>query len=196
MRRLCWNNRLGRHVHTRVGMIVVLIFIGASCQNDASDGPSDATGTAVDAAASDARQVAPSAAVTGIAASIPAAATPGAKDAETAKRPRTAKAKKGEPLGGGCDMCHVDVEDELVESVHYTEGIGCVKCHGPSEGHSADENNDVKADQIYANEEIDTFCGSCHECSRPKVAASAATPAAERKLCTGCHDAHSLSPSL
>lgn len=90
------------------------------------------------------------------------------------------------PLGG-CDICHVDVEDEFVGTLHHAEAIGCVKCHGPSDGHVADENNEVPPDRLFATADIDAFCGECHECSRPSAA-----PGGKRKVCIDCHGAHDL----
>ena len=92
---------------------------------------------------------------------------------------------------GGCDTCHVDVEDEVVGTKHDAEGVGCVKCHGPSEGHIADENNEVLPDRVFARSIIDGFCGECHECSRP-AAGRTATAQAKQKVCTDCHGAHDL----
>ena len=95
------------------------------------------------------------------------------------------------PLGG-CGLCHVDVEDALVGSRHHTEGVGCVKCHGPSKGHAADENNDVLPDHTFARGEIDRFCEECHECSRPKDRPAETKTDAQWKVCTECHGAHKL----
>jgi len=91
------------------------------------------------------------------------------------------------PLAG-CTMCHIDVEDEFVGGVHYKEKVGCAKCHGKSEGHVADENNEVKPEELFARKDVDRLCDVCHECPRPEEA----KPAAEqpRKVCTDCHAAH------
>jgi len=91
------------------------------------------------------------------------------------------------PLAG-CQMCHVDVEDEFIGSVHYKEKVGCVKCHGKSDGHIADENNEVLPDRLFTRQNVDALCESCHECIRTEEA----EPAAERKICTDCHGAHDL----
>jgi hypothetical protein len=91
------------------------------------------------------------------------------------------------PLAG-CTMCHIDVEDEFVGGVHYKEKVACVKCHGKSEGHVADENNEVKPEELFARKDVDRLCGVCHECPRPEEAKPAAEP--PRKVCTECHGAH------
>ncbi len=181
-----------------MGMILALMLTSASCRNDTAGGPNDQPSPHIASSAAEdspsPRQAPVSAATAGIAAAVSTTPTADAEQTAAAAPKTTARAKKGQPLGGGCEMCHVDVEDELVTSVHYTDGVGCVKCHGPSEGHSADENNDVKPDHVYGPDQIDAFCGSCHECSRPRVAASAEAPQPKRKICTECHQTHSLAP--
>ena len=101
--------------------------------------------------------------------------------------PSKAGAADENPLAG-CTMCHIDVEDEFVGGLHYNEKVGCKKCHGPSEGHVADENNEVKPDELFARKHVDRLCGTCHECPRPKEPKPA--PAEPRKVCTECHAAH------
>ena len=91
------------------------------------------------------------------------------------------------PLGG-CTSCHVDIEDELRVSVHLIEEVGCVECHGPSDGHVRDENNEVPPDEVFARKDVDRLCGECHKCSRPK----AEPPPPDRKVCTDCHHPHTL----
>ena len=93
------------------------------------------------------------------------------------------------PLGG-CVSCHVDVEDELKKGKHLAEEVGCIECHGPSDGHVRDENNEIKPDQVFARKDVDRLCGECHKCSRP----GAEEPPEEHKVCTDCHRPHSLAP--
>lgn len=87
----------------------------------------------------------------------------------------------------GCTMCHVDVEDELEGGTHVAKRVGCVACHGPSKGHVADENNEVKPDELFPKKDTDRLCGRCHKCSQP-----AAERPAQRKVCTECHGAHAF----
>ena len=98
------------------------------------------------------------------------------------------------PLGG-CAACHVDVEDEMKGTIHLAEEIGCIECHGPSDGHVRDENNEVKPDEVFARKDVDRLCGECHQCSRPRGGEPAAEPPADRKVCTDCHQPHSLAPA-
>ena len=146
-----------------LGAVLSLMAAAASCRNEAPDAParSQSPGTTIAAPAK-------------LLESTPADAEPPAAN----------------PLGG-CDMCHVDVEDELTGNAHHAEGVGCVECHGPSEGHVADENNEVLPDRVFARKDVDSFCEKCHECSRPTAAEPATTPE-DRKVCTECHGAHDL----
>lgn len=84
----------------------------------------------------------------------------------------------------GCSICHVDVEIESKSSRHVAEGIGCVDCHGASEGHILDENNDVKPDRVFSRADSVSLCNRCHGCSLP--AKNRPPP----KVSTDCHDAH------
>lgn len=94
------------------------------------------------------------------------------------------------PLAG-CQQCHVDIEDEYAVSLHFKQKASCKDCHGPSEGHLADENNEVKPDEVFARKDVDRLCGECHECSRP----TATEPPEQRsKVCIDCHGPHDLAP--
>lgn len=84
----------------------------------------------------------------------------------------------------GCSICHVDVEDVFVGSAHFKSKIGCKTCHGPSKEHLADENNEVKPDRLPTRKDMDSFCSTCHDCSRPEME----NPSA--RICTDCHGHH------
>ena len=93
------------------------------------------------------------------------------------------------PLSG-CSLCHVDIEDEFVGTLHFEEKVGCITCHGPSEGHLADENNEVKPDEMFAQADVDRLCERCHECFRPKPEKPELTAEGQRKVCIDCHGPH------
>ena len=93
------------------------------------------------------------------------------------------------PLSG-CSLCHVDIEDEFVGTLHFEEKIGCITCHGPSEAHLADENNEVKPDEVFARADVDRLCERCHECLRPKAEKPELTAEGQRKVCIDCHGPH------
>jgi hypothetical protein len=95
------------------------------------------------------------------------------------------------PLAG-CSLCHVDIEDEFVGSLHFEEKVGCVTCHGPSTGHAADENNEVKPDEVFARPDVNRLCEVCHECLRPKPEEPELTADGQRKVCIDCHGPHDV----
>ena len=86
----------------------------------------------------------------------------------------------------------MDVEDEFLGSVHHAEAVGCADCHGPSDGHIADENNEVLPDRVFTRENTDPFCAKCHECSRLTTKEATHLPRARRKICTECHGSHDV----
>ena len=89
----------------------------------------------------------------------------------------------------GCLQCHVDTEKSYLSSAHHRDAeMGCVDCHGPSEGHVGNENNEVLPDEVFARKNVDRLCSECHDCSRET---SRPTSADELpKVCTDCHAAH------
>jgi hypothetical protein len=95
------------------------------------------------------------------------------------------------PLAG-CSLCHVDVEDEFVRTRHFKEQIGCKTCHGPSEAHLADENNEIKPDELFARKDVDELCQRCHECGRSNVAETPTNKAKQPLVCIDCHGHHTL----
>ena len=99
-------------------------------------------------------------------------------------KPPPAAARAPNSLGG-CGMCHVDVIDDFKGTKHLAAKVACVACHGPSDGHAADENNDVKPDQVFARKDADRLCSRCHKCSRPTP-----EPPPKPSVCTDCHRAH------
>jgi len=93
------------------------------------------------------------------------------------------------PLAG-CVTCHADVETAYKAGGHNGEDVDCVTCHGASEGHVADENNEVKPDELYARKDVDRLCGHCHDCTREKGATPPPDPGTQRPVCIDCHGAH------
>jgi hypothetical protein len=95
------------------------------------------------------------------------------------------------PLAG-CSLCHVDVEDEFVGTRHFEEKVGCKTCHGPSEAHLADENNEVQPDELFTRDNVDLLCQRCHECGRSEVTNSAVGDDGQPRVCTDCHGHHTI----
>ena len=159
-----------------LGVAVLLSAAGVSCCS--SQGHRPAFGRTDDTADSKAESPAqPSTADSGVPASAHA-------DARM-------DIQQGNPLAG-CTMCHVDVEDRLVGSPHFESKIGCKTCHGASEGHVADENNNVKPERVFARNEVDRLCAICHDCSRPQEKRGRQRTALTEPVCIDCHGHHDL----
>jgi hypothetical protein len=109
--------------------------------------------------------------------------------------PSTGKDKPQKNPLAGCTLCHVDVEDEYVESEHFHEKVACIECHGPSKGHVADENNEVKPDEMFARKDVDRLCSECHDCERKIPPGWSDLPLKKRKVCSECHVAHEFAKS-
>jgi hypothetical protein len=87
-------------------------------------------------------------------------------------------------LAGVCGRCHVISVVEWSMSKHRAVGTGCIQCHGASNGHVADERNNVKPDRLPREQAIAAFCGSCHEQGCPKTK--------KKSDCQSCHHVHAL----
>jgi len=115
---------------------------------------------------------------------VTADAEPPSKDV-----PKTKAPPEKNPLAG-CQQCHVNVEKKYFKSLHFKKKVSCTDCHGPSKGHVADENNDIKPDQVFTRKDVDRLCSKCHDCSRTITAEEKALPADKQQVCTQCHRAH------
>ncbi len=85
---------------------------------------------------------------------------------------------------GVCARCHVISVVEWSMSKHRAVGIGCVECHGASQGHVVDERNNVKPDKFPREMAIAPLCNSCHDKGRDKPR--------KRQDCQSCHHVHAL----
>ena len=91
-----------------------------------------------------------------------------------------------------CVVCHVDASDQWTGTLHDRNDVGCIECHGPSEAHAQDENNEVLPDEIFARADVDRLCAECHRCTRSGVADEVPLRdvALGPPVCTDCHRAH------
>lgn len=62
-----------------------------------------------------------------------------------------------------CLVCHGDYREEPLANWHAKEEIGCMKCHGSSEAHRADEDNITPPEIMFPARKIDAACRACHE---------------------------------
>ena len=158
--------------------VVVLASLCVSCSTDVSNAPPhDTSGNTV-------------------AENDPQPDPPDADDASDPGGPVSPSIEDFSPTAdnplGGCTQCHVDVEDAMAGTSHLKEGVGCKVCHGDSEGHLADENNEVLPEHVFTRENVDQLCINCHDCSRPQQKTDPSVPAEQRKACTDCHQAHTI----
>jgi hypothetical protein len=92
-----------------------------------------------------------------------------------------------------CLVCHLNYGKEKLSAIHRAKGVGCTKCHGESEKHSGDEDGLTAPEVIFAHEDVDKFCMTCHE--KEKIAKSenhkevfdSKVSAEEHLVCTECH---------
>jgi len=86
---------------------------------------------------------------------------------------------------GVCSRCHVVSALEWSISAHATAETDCQECHGPSQGHVANERNEVKPDRLPRGEAIaKQVCSACHETGCPK--------SLQVQNCQQCHHVHAL----
>jgi len=92
-----------------------------------------------------------------------------------------------------CVVCHLNYETEKLTRSHQIAAVGCDKCHGASEKHSGDEDGLTAPDVIFAHEDVDKFCMTCHPKEKiekhenHKEAFDPKVPADEHLICTECH---------
>jgi len=96
-----------------------------------------------------------------------------------------------------CFVCHLNFDEEKLAVAHAKGGVACVRCHGKSEAHSADENNGTAPDIMYPRKKIAEACAACHElegvakAEKHKPEDLDALVVGE-KVCTDCHNEHRL----
>ena len=97
-------------------------------------------------------------AVTGIGADSPPVSTA----APAASTPATAKPAPEPADNSFCYVCHRNFEKEPLNAKHTKIGVGCEKCHGSSERHSADEDGITPPEIMYSKLRINPYCVNCH----------------------------------
>jgi len=97
-----------------------------------------------------------------------------------------------------CLVCHANYEKEEMAAAHAKADIGCVKCHGESDAHIADESwasggNGTPPGIIYPPEKVNPSCIACHELRKTDPDCKCDFPRLpEKKSCTDCHGKHRL----
>jgi hypothetical protein len=114
-------------------------------------------------------------------------------------------ADKPGPFGNSlCYVCHINLQDELITTVHLAEGITCDKCHGLSTEHMNDEMFMTKPDKLFGRTEVERMCLDCHQSHKDPQAVEAfrakwlgrARPngraVTPESVCTDCHGTHNI----
>ncbi len=98
-----------------------------------------------------------------------------------------------------CFVCHVNYSFEQLAVTHARTNIGCVKCHGASDAHIADESwasggNGTAPDIIILKAKINLSCWECHEPKKlsHKDHLEFMWGVAVQQYCTDCHGKHRL----
>ncbi|MHC4505968.1 MAG: multiheme c-type cytochrome [Planctomycetota bacterium] len=93
-----------------------------------------------------------------------------------------------------CFVCHLNYQEEPLAENHRAHGIGCAKCHGPSDAHVEDEAAETAPETMYARSRINPACRACHAepALRTECKSAVSTAAAAPGVCTDCHGEHRL----
>ena len=62
---------------------------------------------------------------------------------------------------GGATDCDEEIYTHWKETVHYTKGVGCERCHGPGSAHAADPDDGKNIVKLPQSSEM-VVCGQCH----------------------------------
>ena len=99
-----------------------------------------------------------------------------------------------------CYVCHANYKDEPFVQRHARANVGCVRCHGDSADHVADEANLTPPMLMYWPSRVGFNCYGCHPqhkasardvilCWQERIAGKVDP---KRVLCTDCHGEHRL----
>jgi len=96
-----------------------------------------------------------------------------------------------------CLVCHGNFKDEEFSVIHAAHGVGCEKCHGPSNAHCSDENNITPPDVMFPRDRIVDSCMRCHTekdlaCKDHHTDILAPKGGTPKKVCTDCHGKHRI----
>lgn len=101
---------------------------------------------------------------------------------------------------GRCYVCHANYKEEPFVQRHAKANVGCVRCHGDSPEHVADEANLTPPLLMYWPSRVGFNCYGCHPQHKAPVrdvivrwqerVAGKVDP--KRVLCTDCHGEHRL----
>lgn len=134
----------------------------------------------------------------GRALAVPPLSLEGYLDEKLPEAPKTTVESKVDNTA--CFVCHGNYEGEELVTVHATEEVGCIDCHGESLAHRNDEDNITPPDKMYALADVDGMCGECHDMhdvsARDVIERwherCPAKSNPDEIVCTDCHFGHRL----
>lgn len=95
-----------------------------------------------------------------------------------------------------CFVCHGNYKKEKLTVRHAKGGVGCERCHGPSDAHCQDEEHQTPPDTMYPKEKIPPACIACHDmdkiAKKHKEKDVEADLKGVKNVCTDCHGSHRL----
>lgn len=95
-----------------------------------------------------------------------------------------------------CLTCHMNFQREELAANHQKNGVGCDRCHGPSDKHSSDENGIIPPDIMFPKERVNPSCIACHvkdKLIKVKGHDIYFVPeTAQKHTCTECHGKHMM----
>ena len=108
-----------------------------------------------------------------------------------------------------CFVCHANYEEEPLSVAHAKANIGCVRCHGVSSRHSADEDGLTAPERMYPKAWVRLNCLGCHDWvklvesdkskqaradlkEKPDHKAVLEGTVGEKRFCTDCHGEHRM----
>ena len=106
----------------------------------------------------------------------------------------------GVDINAACYVCHANFRDDPFVQSHARTNIGCIKCHGESKEHVADEANLTPPNAMYWPSRIRISCYGCHpvhQAPAHEVLARWAERCPQKTnavfvVCTDCHGAHRM----
>jgi hypothetical protein len=119
---------------------------------------------------------------------------------EATNAPPALVGTSGVDINAACYVCHANfILDPFVQS-HAQTNIGCVRCHGDSRDHVADEANLTPPEAMYWPSRIRVSCYGCHPVHKAPAHEVLARWAercpqktnATRVVCTDCHGFHRM----
>jgi hypothetical protein len=113
--------------------------------------------------------------------------------------PTTETSNQASADNSRCFVCHANYVQEQISVIHANASIGCVRCHGASDAHIADESwasggNGTAPDRMYPRDKINPACMHCH--AKDKIDApqhqAVLADTEGKQVCTDCHGNHRL----